>query len=163
MTESSEHLDVGGFPVLRYAARLVQEKKLDIGYSCLVGDKSIRVFPNNRVEIADIEYLDRQPMNVGESLVQFIERPSWVTQYPEALPIETVKASLDYAFILAGLPSLFYLTNLSWAKFSSREEERRASLSAYKILYPVGEPWITELNHVLEQFARDLEHRSSLQ
>ncbi|MES2743980.1 MAG: hypothetical protein V4655_01075 [Bdellovibrionota bacterium] len=163
MTESSAHLDVGGFPVLRYASRLVQEKKLDIGYSCFVGDKSIRIYPNNRVEIADIEYLDRQTIDIGETLVHYIERPSWVTQYPESLPLETIKASLDYAFIVAGLPSLFYLTNLSWAKFSSREEERRASLSAYKILYPEGEPWITELNHVLEEFARDLEHRAALQ
>lgn len=155
MFESSVHMDVSDLPVLRFALRKVQEKRLDIGYACYVGDKSIRVFPNNRVEIAEIEYLDREPTGDGEMLVHFIEHPSWVTQYPEALDLEGVKASLEYAYMMAGLPSLFFLTNLSLAKFSSREDERRAALSAYRILYPRGEPWITDLNHTLEQFAQD--------
>jgi hypothetical protein len=163
MIESSARLDVSGFPVLRFARRLVQERKIDIGYACFVGDKSIRIYPNNRVEIADIEYLDRESADPNETLVHYLERPSWVTQYPESLSLSTVKASLDYAFILAGLPSLFFMTNLSWARFENREEERRACLSAYKALYPESEPWMTELNHVLATFARDLFHGSRLQ
>ena len=156
MQELTAKLAVEGLPVLRYSKRHVQEKLLDIGYMCIVGDKALRIYGSNRVEISDLEYLEREETGEGELMVQYAERPTWVTQFPEALDLEEVKASLDYAFIHAGLPSLFYLTNLSLARFGSREEERNASLLAYKVLYPEGQPWITELNGILEQFAQDL-------
>lgn len=162
MNETSAQIDANGLSVLRYAARIVQEKNIDIGYACFVGDKAIRVFPNNRVEIADIEYLDREDVGTGEVLVHYIERPSWVTQYPADLSIENIKASLDYAYMVAGLPSLFYITNIPLTSFESREDERRANLNAFKILYPNGQPWITELNYALELFARDLNQFGAL-
>lgn len=163
MSETSVHIDLPGFPTLRYLKRQVQEKNLDIGYACFVGDKSIRIFPNNRVEISEVEFRDRENQASGETLVHYWERPSWVTQYPESLDIKTVKASLDYAYMLAGLPSLFFMTNLSLARFESKEEERRIALSVYRVLYPHAEPWITELNSILDHYARDLDHLQSLQ
>lgn len=160
MREFVADLKVEGLPPLRYAERLIQEKPTDIGYACLVGNKSIRIFPNNRVEISEIEFLERDEANGHETMISFVETPSWVTHYPERLNLETVKASLDYAYIHAGLPSLFYLTNLSLMVFESREDERRAALSAFKTLYPGLEPWLTELNPMLEQYARDLFYQS---
>lgn len=163
MSETTIDLNLPGLSTLRYLKRPVQEKNLDIGYACVVGDKSIRIFPTNRVEISEVEYYDREDQGDGETLVSYMERPSWVTQYPESLDIETVKASLDYAYMVAGLPSLFYITNLSLVHFDSKEEGRKMALSVYRVLYPHGEPWITELNSVLDLYARDLEQSQTLQ
>ncbi|MBC7658923.1 MAG: hypothetical protein H7249_04375 [Chitinophagaceae bacterium] len=144
---------------LRYAKREVHVKPTDIGYACLVGDKAIRIYRNNSVEISDLEYIRADEVegpDAGSHPVAYTERLSWTTDYPGSLSKETVQASIDFAFMSAGLPSVFYLTNLSLIDFSSIEEKRVAGIKAFHILHPDINPCLTELNATLLMYGTDL-------
>jgi len=149
--------------ILRFAKKDISVTPVDFGYSCLVGDKAIRIYPNNLVEIADLEYIREEEdelFGMTGAPVGYTERPSWATQYPVHLSRDEVKASIDFAFMSAGLPSLFYLANLYVGQFATLEEQRVASLDAFKTFYPEAVPTVTELNAILRVYGRDLYYAS---
>ncbi len=152
-----------GEHTLRFAKKSLTIRSVDRGYSCLVGDKAIRVYPNNLVEVSDLELLrdETTEAHVNDGYeIAYKERLSWITQYPLELSLDEVKASIDYAFFSAGLPSLFFLTNIFPAQFTSPEELTLACLKAFTVLYPGVEPSLTELNGTLQMFGWDSFYRA---
>lgn len=142
--------------ILRYEKLNLVEKPADIGYACIVGDKSIRIFPKNKIEIWDLEYQrEGEEDEFAVQAVTYIERISWTTEYPEWLSLDNVKASIDFAFMSSGLPSIFYRTNLFLMNLDTFEEHRSASVKAFEKLYPGVEPVLTEMNFTLIRLGED--------
>jgi hypothetical protein len=160
MTESKVAIETEGAAqhILRYEKMNLVDKPADIGYACIVGDKSIRVFPNNKIEIWDLEYQRDDAEDAddfGLQAVTYTERLSWATEYPEWLSLDNVKASIDFAFMSSGLPSIFYRTNLFLMNLETFEEHRTASVKAFEKLYPGAEPVLTDMNFTLIRLGQD--------
>ncbi len=95
ISEQMIRIDDSHFSVLRFTRKAVREKYLDSGYTCLVGDKLIRIYPTNRVDIADIEYIRAEDVDgdgAGHHTVAYMERPSWTTQFPAEALLRAVEA-----------------------------------------------------------------------
>ncbi|RYZ54558.1 MAG: hypothetical protein EOP07_15785 [Proteobacteria bacterium] len=144
--------------ILRYEKMNLVEKPADIGYACIVGDKSIRIFPKNKIEIWDLEYQregEEDADAFGFQALSYLERLSWETDYPEWLSLDNVKASIDFAFMSSGLPSIFFRTNLFLMNLETFEDHRAASVKAFEKLYPGAEPVLTDMNFTLMRLGQD--------
>ncbi|MBC7530058.1 MAG: hypothetical protein H7318_00670 [Oligoflexus sp.] len=77
MTEFMIDLGAKGQHKLRFMKKELTERKIDFGFVGLVGDKAIRIFSNNLVEIADLEFIRAEDIDEAEDgllAVAYMER-----------------------------------------------------------------------------------------